>query len=139
MFGTLQIISKLLKTCITDSYWLEFATSMMNFGRKKKLEVPQLCLGLARWYSWIILRLLRYKIWSSFTKRRLQNMHYGFLLVGICNQYDEFWKKKRCRGPPPVSWLSTVVLLDYFKTSLMQNLSFYHPKMVLHLNHYICR
>ena len=50
--------------------------------------------------------------------------------VGICNQYEEFWKKKRCRAPPPVSWLSTVVLLDYFKTSQIQNLVFFHQKKI---------
>ena len=32
--------------------------------------------------------------------------------VGICNQYEEFWKKKRCRAPPPVSWLKGGIMSE---------------------------
>ena len=50
-------------------------------------------------------------------------MHYGFLLVGISDQYDEFLKKKKD---------VEAVILDYFKASQIQNLVFFHPKMAYH-------
>ena len=96
---------------------------MIEVKRGKELNIQERNLSFENiWYSQINFRLLRYKIRSSFFERRLQNMHYGFLLVGICNQYNEYWKKKRCRVPPPI-------ISDYFKTSQIQNLVFFHPKM----------
>ena len=64
----------------------------MNFGRKKNVEVPHLCLSLARWYSWIILRLLRYKIWSSSTQRWLTTYHQWGHKV-FCHLESPKWDK----------------------------------------------